>query len=226
MRKRTVKLGLGVLLFALSATFVEAQPPPTVWGNWPGVMANPLGLSSEQMNQIQEILVQWQEGLLPLWTDLQKKHWELAQLLRSLSPDPTAVEAKSKEIGSLQAELQRKSLEKRNAIREVLNEEQKAFYDWSGLGYGWGRGPCGLGLGLAWGGGIGWGRGWGFGRGGVGFGWAPGFGRGFGMTGWGFFGPGWGRGPCGMGLGGVQMSPWLGSWPWWGVQQKDKEPQK
>jgi Spy/CpxP family protein refolding chaperone len=70
----------------------------------------------------------------------------LVSLVSTADADPSAVEAKTKEIGDLQAQIQRKSVERQSAVREVLTEEQKFLFGQQGLGYGWGRGPCGLGL--------------------------------------------------------------------------------
>jgi Spy/CpxP family protein refolding chaperone len=200
MSKRTIVFGIALAVSGLLAGNTSGQP--FGWGYQTAWGPNYLGLTEEQMNQIQEINTKWQNELLPLWTQLQEKMTELQNLMFSTSPDPTVVEEKTKEMGALQAQIQRKSIEKRNAIRGVLNDEQKILYDQTGMGSGWGRGPCGLGLGVMWGRGYGRGRGRGFGRAG-GFGWTqnpqmPGLGYGIGA---GFVGSGWGRGPCGMGLG-------------------------
>jgi hypothetical protein len=169
---------------------------------------NPLGLTAEQMTQIQNLTNKWLQEMQPIWTDLQKKNLELNQLMWSADPDSAEVEAKSKEIGDLQAEIRKKSVERQKAVRELLTDEQKTLFDQQGFGTGWGRGPCGLGLG------PGMGRGGGFGRGRGRGGWggrssgAPGMGWGLtgspGTANWGFYG----RGPCGMGYGRSYMGNW------------------
>lgn len=237
MKKRLFITALGLLILTAGSTTgltqtdssVGTAQPMSSWG-WTGV--NPLGLSADQMTEIQQLVTKWQADLTPIWTELQTKNMELQRLMMDSSADPSTVSAKTKEIGNLQAEMQEKSLEKQKAVRDVLSDEQKVVYDQQGLGFGWGRGPCGMGLAAGWSGGFGRGRGRGgrgFGRGG---GWgaggmvAPGFGRGMGMTPGmgqgvgqgvgmtGYPGAGWGRGPCGMGLGRTQMWNGMGRRRW------------
>jgi hypothetical protein len=128
-----------------------------------------------------------QEELISVWSDLQAKGLELQRLMWDPGTNPTVVEATTREVGDLQAKVQKKLLERRAAIRDLLTEEQRAQYDIQGMGFGLGRGPCGLGLGRGRGGGFIW-------RGGPG--WGGGARYGFGAG-----GPGWGRGPCGMAIG-------------------------
>ncbi len=231
MKKRFVVTILGLLILTALSAIGSAQTDSSTqttqpMGPWAWTGVNPLGLSADQMTAVQQIVTRWQTELTPIWTEMQTKSMELQSLMMDPNADPTAVSAKTKEIGNLQAEMQEKSLEKQKAVRDVLSDEQKAIYDQQGLGFGWGRGPCGMGLGAGWSGGYGRG-GRGFGRGG---GWgargmaAPGFGRGMGypmapnmgagtgMTG--YPGAGWGRGPCGMGLGRTQMWTGMGRRRW------------
>ena len=210
MKKRWIVVGLMFSVLVAMAGNVGAQP---MWGTWGAQAASPLGLSAEQMSQIQSIVNQWQIEMQSLWSNLQAKNMELASLVSSANADPSAVEVKTKEIGDLQAQIQRKSVEQQSAVREVLTEEQKVLFDQQGLGYGWGRGPCGLGLGAGWGAGFGRGRGFGGGRG---FGWTTGsplgYGLGGGVQGPGYGTIGWGRGPCGMGLGRASWGRGRGRW--------------
>ena len=213
MKMRQTCMVLGLLSFLTMAVNLRAQTRQAVW---PSMALNPLGLSAEQQSQIQELVMKLQNESLHLWTSLQAKSLELMSLIRNPNADPSSIESKRKEVSDSQAEMQRRSLETRNAIRSILTEEQKALFDQMGLGYGWGRGPCGLGLGAAWG--YGGGRGFGRGGWGRGLGWNQGAyygpGPGAGTAGWGLYGPRWGRGPCGMGLGKTGGSPWMGRWPW------------
>lgn len=221
---KTLRLyaSLVLLVVVASAGNVRAQPG---WSNPWAQTPNTWGLTTEQTNQIQEIVSRWQNEMQPLWTSLQAKNGELQSLLWEANPDRSAVETIAKEIGDLQAQIQGKSVERRNAIRGVLTEEQKNLFDQQGLGAGWGGGPCGLGLGLGWSGGFGRGRGFYEGRGrGWSMGEAPGGayggafyggrGRGRSMGG----GPGAfygrGRGPCGMGMTTGPMGPGMGCWRW------------
>ena len=199
MKMRRISMAFGLLIFVSMTATISAQTGQAVGA---GTIPNPLGVTAEQQLQIQDIVLKLQNELLLLSSSLWTKSVELQSLTANPNAEPSAVESKRKEVSDLQAEVQRKSLEGRNAIRSILTEEQKALFDQIGLGYGWGRGPCGLGLGAAWSIGFGGGRGFGRGRG---LGWDPaavyGSGLGVGGAGTGFYGPRWGRGPCGMGLG-------------------------
>jgi Spy/CpxP family protein refolding chaperone len=166
-------------------TSISGQPCRG-WSWWWSA-ANPLGLTSEQMSQIQDIFSEWQEELLPIGSTWQTKNRELQRLLRDPKADPAMIEQKTREVGDLQVEIQRKLLERRVTIRDVLTDEQKSqFAGWS-MGYGFGRRTWGLGMGRGRGGAFGWRRG----------------------PGWGASSPyrlgsyrlGFGQGPCGMGLG-------------------------
>jgi hypothetical protein len=171
------------------------------------------------MTAIQQIVTEWQAELAPVWRDLQTRNLEIERLKMDPTSAPADVAAEMKGLAELQAVIQQKTLERRNAIRSALTDAQRAIFDRQGLGYGWGRGPCGLGLGAGWFGG-GWGRGggmgFGFGRGrwmDRGAAWTGGFrgGRGRGWTmGLGY---GSGRGPCGMGLG-RGRGFWGQRWQW------------
>ncbi len=206
MKARTIVACLVFLAIAGMAGNLEAQP---VGANpWAGAQApNYWGLTAEQTSQIQDIVNQWQEEMQPLWSSLQAKNVELQSLMWEATPDRSGVETLAKEIGEIQAQIQGKSLERRNAIRGVLTEEQQTLFDQQGLGAGWGGGPCGLGLGLGWNGGFGRGRSF---YGGRGRGWSMGTPPG--AYGGAFCGRG--RGPCGMGLAAGPMGPWMGRWRW------------
>jgi len=217
MKMRVIIMTLGLLTFIMPASDTQAQ---TWLGAGFGIAPNPLGLTPQQQSQVQEIVSKWQAELTPIWSALQAKGVELQALMGNPNAEPSAVETKTKEYSDLQAEVQRKSLELRNSIRDILSDEQKTIYNQMDSGYGWGRGPCGLGLGAAWGGGFGRGRGFGRGGGrGRGAGWGQGYGYGVGLgygppAGPGSYGPRRGRGPCGMGLGRTGFAPWMGRRPW------------
>jgi len=188
-----------VLLAIVTSVPVWAQPAGNSWWGFGQGMPNSLGLTPDQMTQIQDIANKWQEELLPLWADLQMKNLELDRLMWTPDPNPVEVEAKSKEIGNLQAEVHKKTAERQKAVRGVLTGQQKDLCDQQGLATGWGRGPGGYGVGRGNGGrGVGYGRGrggWGGRFGGAGA--VNGIQDGPGAASWGFYG----RGPCGMGRG-------------------------
>ena len=224
MRIRVTAVALGLMIAVAWPTggWAQGDPsestqPATPWGPFPWVGANPLGLTADQVTGIQQIVTRWQAELTPIWTDLQAVNLEVERLMMDPASEPAEVATKMRGIGELQAVLQQKALERRNAVRSALTDEQRAVFDRQGLGYGQGLGPCGMGLGAGWFGG-GWGRG---GAIGPGYGRGRGMGRGAARTGgfgggWGrgrAMGPGygWGRGPCGMGLG-RGRGLWMGRW--------------
>jgi hypothetical protein len=223
IRVAAVALGLMMAVVWPATGWAQGDPPEstqpaTPWDALPWVGANPLGLTADQLAEVQQIVTEWQAELTPIWTDLQARSLEVERLMMDPASEPAAVAAKIRGIGELQAVIQQKTLERRNAVRSALNGDQRAVFDRQSLGYGRGRGPCGMGLGAGWFGG-GWGRGGamgpGYGRGrgmGLGAAWTGGFGGGRGR-GW-AMGPGygWGRGPCGMGLG-RGRGLWAGRWP-------------
>jgi Spy/CpxP family protein refolding chaperone len=185
MKKVLGSVGFVLLAWGITISFVSAQPYRG--GDWWGITDNPLGLTAEQMDQIQDTVIEWQKELLPLWSSFQTKNLELRRLMRDSKADPVMVEEKTREAGELEAKIQQKLSERQAVIREVLTDEQRAQYDVQGMGHGFGRGYSGLGFGRARGGGFGWRR-------------SPG--RGLRTpAGLGSSGPRWGRGPCGMGLG-------------------------
>jgi len=185
MKKVLGSVGSVLLAWGIMISFASAQP--NRGGDWWGITDNPLGLTAEQMDQIQDTVIEWQKVLLPLWSSVQTKNLELRRLMWDSTADPVMVEEKTREAGDLEARVQRKLSEREAVIREVLTEEQRAQYDVRGMGYGFGRGYSGLGFGRARGGGFGWRRG-------------PGRGSRT-PAGLGSSGSRWGRGPCGMGLG-------------------------
>ncbi len=85
------------------------------------------GLTAEQTSQIQGIVTKWQEEMQPLWASLQTKNIELQSLMWQATPDRSAVETLAREVGEIQAQIQGKSLERRNAIRGVLTAEQQTL---------------------------------------------------------------------------------------------------
>ena len=139
-----VFVGCGMVVATIMITFISAQPNR---GDWWGTIANPLGLTIEQMDKLQGIVIEWQEVLLLLRSNLQTKKLELQRLIRNSKADPAVVEEMTREIGDLKTKMQRNLLERRAAIRELLTEEQWAQYDVQGRGDGFGRGPYSLGLG-------------------------------------------------------------------------------
>jgi len=174
---RTTSLFLGCLA-VLSVSSLAQWRQPGAWAD-PG-----FNLTDEQLAQLQEVRLAFQEKLMPL-----QMKWQRAQMKRS---DLILRGAAEKEIDSAAAELNKIDAEIEKAyqahwsdVRSLLDVKQRVLFDRFG----------GLGLGLGWGRGLNP-------RGGIGYGRGAGFAPGLGM-GWGFR-SGWGRG---MGRG--YFCPWF-----------------
>ena len=157
MRTRVAAVALGLMIAVVWPTAgwargdpSESTQPATPWGPFPWVDANPLGLTADQVTGIQQIVTRWQAELTPIWTDLQAVNLEVERLMMDPASEPADVAAKMRGIGELQAVIQQKALERRNALRSALTDDQRAVFDRQGLGYGQGYGPCGMGLGAGW----------------------------------------------------------------------------
>lgn len=154
------------------------------------------GLTSEQINKIEEMELKFQQEVLPFETDLEEQYLELRRMIAQ-NEERAKIDAKFEQIDKLEIELDQRYQAHQMKIRGLLTDEQKMLYDQQGgfgmgLGLGYGRGH-GLGYGPGYGRGYGryYGRGYGpgFGRG-----YGPGYGRGYGLEYSRGYGLGYGRG--------------------------------
>jgi len=182
-----------------------------------------LNLTSEQMEKIQDLRIEFQKEILPLRTKLQTHFMEMRNMYYR-GGGQAGTYAKQSEIDQLNEELEKKYMDYQARVRDLLTDKQKEIFDRSGgLGLGYGPGAWmgsgmgfgqGLGRGFGRGFGRGWGRGWnrnpvwsrGYGRG-----WSQSWGRGRGWRpGWGL-GAGYGRG-WSQGMGRGWRCPGLWNW--------------
>ena len=124
-------------------------------------------LTSDQIAKILQMGLDFQNGNLPLNTQIRTKQLELQTLMNG-SVDQKKLEAKIDEINRLRTNSQKKWLAHRQNIRKLLTDDQKAWFDkqsfcmeqgFTGFGMGWGYGRFG---GRGWhcrGNWGGWGRG-------------------------------------------------------------------
>jgi hypothetical protein len=186
---RVVWLSL-TLLAVLSVCGLAQWRRPGAWG-YPG-----LDLTDEQLAKIQQVRLAFLEKVMPL-----QIRWEKAQLnLDSLTMkrgDQKELEAAHQALEGLEIELEKAWQAHRDEMRNLLNEEQRVFFDrygGLGMGLGWGANP-------EWGMRPGWGQDYGRGYGlGMRFGYRPGWGRAMGP----WNARGWGRG-----LGRGYFCPWF-----------------
>jgi len=182
MMSKSVRSGLLTLglFFAIVASGQAQFRRPGAWG-YPD-----LGLTDEQLDQIQEFRLAFQEEILPLRMKWQKTQLGLETLMRKCA-EQSQIDAQVEALNKVEMELEKKSLDHRTQIRNLLTEEQRIIFDRFG---GLGMGP-------------GWGRGlnprWGMG---------PGMGSGFGPACGPGMGPGFGGGR-GRGMGRGYFCPWF-----------------
>jgi hypothetical protein len=146
-----------------------------------------LELTSEQIQQIEEMELKFQQEILPLESDLDMQYLEMRRMIAQ-NEEQAKIDAKLDRIDKMEIEIDQKYQAHQTRIRDLLTDRQKMLFDEQG----------GLGMGLGWdyrrGYAPGYGRGYGRGYGG---GYAPGYGRGLGRGyGLGYgrgYGPGYGR---------------------------------
>ncbi len=83
-----------------------------------------LELSSEQITQIREMMLDFQKETLELRNQIQVKQLELRELRLSSDPDLSQVKAKFEEISKLQLEIRMRSFERQQKVKEILTPEQ------------------------------------------------------------------------------------------------------
>jgi len=87
-----------------------------------------LELSSEQITQIREMMLDFQKETLELRNQIQVKQLELRELKLSPDLDLNGVKEKLEEISKLQLEIRMKSFERQQKIKELLTPEQLENY--------------------------------------------------------------------------------------------------
>lgn len=112
-----------------------------------GLVKEELGLTDEQVNQIQELQREMYEATKELRSKLQDAMFELRQLKWEKNPDQEAVDAKTKEVNDLRAQLQEVTQEYQQKFESILTAEQleKAKSLRGFGGFGGRRGPRGMG---------------------------------------------------------------------------------
>lgn len=167
-----------------------AAPQYNQYAGYQGFYNQPaLNLTQEQSQKINDIRTQFSSQNVELYGKLLQKRIELQNLMSVENIDQNTVNLKIDEINKTQAEIQKKNVAFYEKMRNVLTDEQKAVADTDPYGYGAaGFVPYGRGLNCVGGFGM-----YGRGRVAAGAGMYPGMGR------WNM--RGFGRGPCGMGLG-------------------------
>ena len=104
------------------------QEPGFGQGDGPGILAKAeaLELTTEQIKKIKAMRLDMAKEKIRLRSELELKQLELRELMSADEPDIRRIEAKIDEMAPLRTELQKKRIEHRLAVRNVLTQEQKA----------------------------------------------------------------------------------------------------
>jgi len=101
--------------------------------------ASRLNLTAEQKEKIANLKLSFREETLDLRTELTRKRLEIQKLLLEATPDLTRVYELVDEMAPIQAEIQKKAIEFRFKLKDLLTEEQLEKFPGLGLGRGFGR---------------------------------------------------------------------------------------
>ncbi len=160
MRKLIVALALAAAV-VLGITYVYAQGPG--YGRTGRGYEKWSSLTPEQQNKFQELRRKFNDETAQLRGTILTKRLELQSLWTDPKADPKAIQAKEKELTTLQDQMRDKAVQFRLEARKILTPEQLAqFGPGSGMGPGFGGGRM---MGYGPGAGYGYGRGPGYGMG-------------------------------------------------------------
>ncbi|MDN5347857.1 MAG: hypothetical protein PWP65_1421 [Clostridia bacterium] len=145
VKKKLLLLTL-TLVLVLGAVHV-AWAAPWGFGRFGGVNGTSpvqeLGLTDQQVTQIQDLQQKMYEKTRDLRIKLMDAMFSLRQLRWQKDPDQAAIDAKIKEINDLRAQLQQATQEFRQQMDSVLTPEQKSKIE-SRRGFGGPRGGKGM----------------------------------------------------------------------------------
>ena len=126
--KRIIVITLVVVLVLASQLLSQQWQGRAMMGDAPGLCAR-LNLTTEQLNTLKEMRLEFQKEMLPLRNEMQANRLELQSLIISSKPDQGKIDAVIDEIGKLRTQAQKKRVAHRLDMREQLTDEQKAIWD-------------------------------------------------------------------------------------------------
>ena len=128
MKNRTMFATVLALFLVVSLSFAQMpEKPPMPPAKPHGIMGIP-DLTADQIQQIQKLKLQHQKEMLPLKTELKAKRLELKSLILE-NADQKKIDAKIDDIGKAMTKLMKKKVAHRMAIRKLLTEDQKVYFD-------------------------------------------------------------------------------------------------
>ena len=124
---------VSMLMTAFMIVMVAASPAMASGnggkcGNCCMMMGKVLDLTPEQQNKIQKMKLEHQKVMIPVKAELQKQKLELKTLMMNPT-ERKKIDAKIDEIGKIHAEIQKKCVSHRLAVRNLLTDEQKTKFD-------------------------------------------------------------------------------------------------
>lgn len=163
-RKTTLLIALVTGLLLVAALPAVSQGPPRAgggpgdgWrqGDGPTCLAFIPGITAEQLEAIADLRDEHRDAMKDLRDKLYEAKEAFHELMRDPEPDLTAVRRAKEKLDALETDMLIARLEMRAAVRNVLTEEQRAFFDemqacghdGPGMGHGPGMGP---GPGMEW----------------------------------------------------------------------------
>jgi septal ring factor EnvC (AmiA/AmiB activator) len=142
--KKVTLLALAITLMSFAAA--GAQPGGLLKAD------DDLGLSDQQIEEIQRLGIQHQKQMIGLQADLKTARLELKELMMKTRVDEKAAISKQDHISAVKADIARAKLQHKLAARKVLNDEQLGKWNKMRMKDGprgrhhrmsdWGQGPC------------------------------------------------------------------------------------
>ncbi len=86
-------------------------------------------LTEEQENQLQDLRVEHMKEMTDFRNQLDEKQARLRTLETKDDPEMKAINGMIEEMGQIRIEMHKARAEHRQEVRQILNEEQRAFYD-------------------------------------------------------------------------------------------------
>jgi Spy/CpxP family protein refolding chaperone len=86
-------------------------------------------LTQEQQSQIKELRVEQMKQMTTHRNNLLEKRAQLRNLQIADNPDMDAINGLIEEMGDIRTNMQKNRAQHRQEIRQILNEEQRAFFD-------------------------------------------------------------------------------------------------
>ncbi|HXF06580.1 MAG TPA: periplasmic heavy metal sensor [Blastocatellia bacterium] len=123
--KRAFSLMTLIVILAAGVSLARAQG----LGRSLPVLKNRLGLTDQQVAEIQDLLRKHRDAIFPLQQELRAKQHELAKALEAPQPDATAVGRLVIEQRSLRQQIQKLNQQLHADVRAVLTPEQQQKFD-------------------------------------------------------------------------------------------------